>query len=107
MIANGRPQAAQSHGNHTLRRLLVATDGLPSGDRAVAFATDLAGRHGSEIELCYALDRIAALSENCIGYDSDATIEPLLESLDDSATKFLRQALDRVRVPASSQRQAS
>ncbi len=70
---------------------------MPSGDRAVALATDLAVRHGGEIELCYALDRIAALADSCVGYDSNTTIEPFLESLDESATQFLRQALDRIR----------
>jgi nucleotide-binding universal stress UspA family protein len=97
MIGNQNPQVVTSNGRHALTRLLVATDGMPSGDRAVALATDLAVRHGGEIELCYALDRIAALADSCVGYDSNTTIEPFLESLDESATQFLRQALDRIR----------
>ncbi len=97
MIAKGNPSAGQSAGDHVLKRLLVATDGLPSGDRAVSFATLLALRHGAEIELCYAVDRMSALGESCGGYVGGETIAPFLDSLDDAATDVLRRALHRVR----------
>jgi nucleotide-binding universal stress UspA family protein len=80
-----------------LERFLVATDGLPSGERAVSLAIALALRHAGSLELCYAVDRIPALGESYIGCGTDDTIVPYLASLDDAATHILRDALERVR----------
>jgi len=78
-----------------LRRLIVATDGSENGDRAVSFALALALRHGSEVEFCYAVDRVAAIAECCSANGGSDTISPLLESLDEMAHSLLAKARDR------------
>jgi len=46
-----------------LRRLLVATDGLEDGTRALKYALALANRYASELVIFYAFERIPALGE--------------------------------------------
>jgi nucleotide-binding universal stress UspA family protein len=81
-----------------LGRLLVATDGMEDGRRAVTFAIALARRHGSTVVLCYSVDRIAALGEAYVGYGGDGgSVLPLIRALDDSARTVLAEALHRVK----------
>jgi nucleotide-binding universal stress UspA family protein len=75
-----------------LRRLLVATDGSKTGNAAVAFAVTLALRHGSALEIAYALDRGAAIAEIVSPYENVNDIEPLLTSLDETASAILAKA---------------
>jgi nucleotide-binding universal stress UspA family protein len=77
-----------------LARLIVATDGSENGDRAVAFAVTLALQHESTLEICYALDRGAAIAECCSPYSNTNAIEPLVTSLDEMAGAILAKAKD-------------
>jgi nucleotide-binding universal stress UspA family protein len=73
-------------------RILVATDGSKQGDRAVAFGAALALRHGSEIELCCAVDQAAAFGEcSSTGVGSELVI-PLIAEMDTTAETILAKA---------------
>lgn len=89
---------SKTNATRFLGRLLVATDGMEDGHRAVTFAIALARRHGSTIVLCYSVDRIAALGEAYVGYGGDGgAVLPMLRNIDDSARSILLEALDRVK----------
>jgi len=78
-----------------LTRLLVATDGSPSGARAVDFAIALARKRSSEIILCSALDRAGAIAQSSTvgGFDSGL---PLVDALETSVESVLAAAAKKV-----------
>ena len=79
-----------------LQRLLVATDGSPSGDRAVAFAIALARRRGSEILLCSAVDHAAAIAQSSTTIGGFAGL-PLVAALDDAVAAIVASAAKNVK----------
>jgi nucleotide-binding universal stress UspA family protein len=80
-----------------LHRLLVATDGAPSGDRAVDFAIGLARQFASELDVCNAFDREAATLSCCTTQGQTALMIPLLDELEDASKAIVRQARERAR----------
>ncbi|GAC1307305.1 MAG: hypothetical protein NVSMB19_19970 [Vulcanimicrobiaceae bacterium] len=79
----------------TLRHLLVATDGSAAGDRAVAFAVAMALRHGSELLLCYVVDRAGAIAQSSLADGSAGMLAPLVQETDDVARSILAAAAQR------------
>jgi nucleotide-binding universal stress UspA family protein len=75
---------AASTTKHFLEKLLVATDGSESGERAVTFAIALAQAHESTIEFCDAVDLDGALLSCCTTQGESALMMPLVGALDDN-----------------------
>lgn len=75
-----------------LQRLLVATDGSPTGDRVVAFAIALAQKRGSEIVLCSAIDRVAAIAQSSTMIGGFEGGLPLVDALDNAVAAILASA---------------
>jgi nucleotide-binding universal stress UspA family protein len=67
-----------------LEKLLVATDGSESGERAVAFAIALAQMHESTIEFCDAVDLDGALLSCCTTQGESALMMPLVDVLEEN-----------------------
>jgi nucleotide-binding universal stress UspA family protein len=90
-----RNAAQPSH--HFLEKLLVATDGSESGDRAVAFSIALALRHESTIEFCDAVDLDGALLSCCTTQGESALMMPLLHQLEDNGESVVAAAREDAR----------
>jgi nucleotide-binding universal stress UspA family protein len=78
-----------------LGKLLIATDGTQSGDRAVEFAIALAERFASELDFCNAFDREAATLSCCTMQGESAMMMPLLDELEDTSKAIVRLARER------------
>jgi nucleotide-binding universal stress UspA family protein len=80
-----------------LRRLLVATDGLEDGTRALKYALALANRYASELVIFYAFERIPALGEtNRAGalVDAEAILGTALRQAHDAGIAATTRALE-------------
>ncbi len=75
-----------------LGKLLVATDGSESGDRAVALAIALAKAHASRIEFCDAVDLDGALLSCCSTQGESALMIPLVGELEDNGESVVGAA---------------
>ena len=75
-----------------LEKLLVATDGSPSGRAAVSYAIAVAQRFGSTLTICNAIDRAGAIAE-CSNSATFVDFTPLLEALDDEANAIVAAAV--------------
>jgi nucleotide-binding universal stress UspA family protein len=73
------------------KTILAATDGSPTGDRAVAFAAMLAREHSSALLLFTAVDRAAAIAACASPYGS-FNGEEVVHGLDDAASIVLERA---------------
>jgi nucleotide-binding universal stress UspA family protein len=77
---------AATPSTHFLEKLLVATDGSESGERAVSFAISLAQAHESTIEFCDAVDLDGALLSCCTTQGESALMMPLIDVLEDAGS---------------------
>lgn len=75
-----------------LKRLLVATDGSPNSERAIAFAIAVARKRQSEIVLCCAVDRAAAVAQSSMSVGGFAIGLPIVTVLDEAAAETLASA---------------
>jgi nucleotide-binding universal stress UspA family protein len=98
-----------------LRRLLVATDGLDDGMRAVEYAVELANRYASELVMFYAFERIPALGETdrsgalvdaeailstAFRYARDAGISATTRALEGSTLDMILRSIENEHVDA-------
>ncbi len=82
---------------HFLEKLLVATDGSESGERAVAFSIALAKTHASTIEFCDAVDLDGALLSCCSTQGESALMMPLVGELEENGKSVVARARERAR----------
>jgi nucleotide-binding universal stress UspA family protein len=77
-----------------LQKLLVATDGTESGDRAAAYAIALAKRFGSTLVICSAVDQALAAAE-CSAANGGLDFLELMQAQTDSAKAIVAKAQGR------------
>ncbi|MDQ2858235.1 MAG: universal stress protein [Candidatus Eremiobacteraeota bacterium] len=78
-----------------LERVLVALDGSPTADEALEFAITVSRSYGSELILCSAIDRAAAIAAACAPDGVFPSAELVLEEYENAATSLLTEAASR------------
>jgi nucleotide-binding universal stress UspA family protein len=73
--------------------ILVATEGSENGDRAVAFAVELAREHGGTLTIAHAVDASAVV----VASASEGGLNPqaIVDELDDAAKQIVARASER------------
>lgn len=78
-----------------LERVLVAIDGSPTAEEALAFAIGVSGCYGSELIVCTAIDRAAAIAAASAPDGVFPSTELVLEEYENAATSLLTGAASR------------
>jgi nucleotide-binding universal stress UspA family protein len=84
-----------------MKKILAATDGSPSSDRAVGFAADCAAAHGAELLIFTVSDDLVSESLESMARAERATVSEMLEAEAKALLSLARTIANRHGVPSA------
>jgi nucleotide-binding universal stress UspA family protein len=86
-VQTGRISSAESAAMLSFNRILVAVDGSPTSNKALAAAFDLARSHGGRVRLVHSVDELQYMS----GFDTSAEVGAIIRA---NGETVLKEAAD-------------